>query len=327
MTTKGQSISVWSEQFPPAPQWTAKDIPDLSGKVCAVTGGYGGIGYETTKALLQHSAKVYILGRTRSKFDDCLSRLSSFTSNKPIFIPCDLASKASSKSAGKQLLSLEPTVHVLFCSAGVSWLPYNSKSDDGYEMVFHANVIGHYILLESLREALERGYDQSGNKGRVIWTGSYGMLSAPKGGIVFESLKSDAKGMVGAGLYRQPIYGQSKLAMVVLAQEVKRRYGDKILAFSLNPGNIRTDLTQHIHANEWRIASWFVSMIERYICYDVELGAITQLYAGTSKDLEDCNGVYLVPFARVSSDPGRTECTDADLGSKLWDWLEKECEM
>ena len=48
MTTKGQSISVWSEQFPPAPQWTAKDIPDLSGKVCAVTGGYGGIGYETT---------------------------------------------------------------------------------------------------------------------------------------------------------------------------------------------------------------------------------------------------------------------------------------
>ena len=40
--------------------------------------------------------------------------------------------------------------------------------------------------------------------------------------------------------------------------------------------DIRTDLTQHIHANEWRIASWFVSMIERYICYDVELGAITR---------------------------------------------------
>ena len=228
MTTQGQNISMWSEQFPPAPQWTAQDIPDLSGKVCAVTGGYGGIGFETTvriihpfsrafdrltlipmqKALLQHSAKVYILGRSQSKFDDCVSRLSSITSNKPIFILCDLASKESSKSAGKQLLSLEPTLHILFCSAGVSWMPYNSTSVDGYEMVFHSNVIGHYILLESLREALERVVDESGKKGRVVWTGSYGMYSAPKGGIVLDSLKRDDKGMVGAGLYRQPIYGQ-----------------------------------------------------------------------------------------------------------------------
>lgn len=41
-------VSSWSENFPPAPTWTSKDIPDLGGKVFVVTGGYGGIGYETT---------------------------------------------------------------------------------------------------------------------------------------------------------------------------------------------------------------------------------------------------------------------------------------
>ena len=40
--------SAWSENFPPTPEWTAKDMPDLSGKVMVVTGGYGGIGFETT---------------------------------------------------------------------------------------------------------------------------------------------------------------------------------------------------------------------------------------------------------------------------------------
>ena len=51
------------------------------------------------------------------------------------------------------------------------------------------------------------------------------------------------------------------------------------------------------------------------------------LYAGTSQDLEDSNGPYLVPFARVSSDPGMKECVDEELWNKLWGWLEKECEV
>ena len=45
-----------------------------------------------------------------------------------------------------------------------------------------------------------------------------------------------------------------------------------------------------------------------------------------SHDLEDRNGAYLAPWARIS-DPGRKECMDMKLGRKLWDWLEKECAM
>jgi len=33
---------------------------DLSGKIAVVTGGYSGIGLETTRALAAHGAKIYV---------------------------------------------------------------------------------------------------------------------------------------------------------------------------------------------------------------------------------------------------------------------------
>ncbi|KAJ7694373.1 hypothetical protein B0H17DRAFT_869064, partial [Mycena rosella] len=49
--------------FAGKPKWSTAEIPDLSGKVAIVTGGNSGIGRETVKALVKHTAKVYILAR------------------------------------------------------------------------------------------------------------------------------------------------------------------------------------------------------------------------------------------------------------------------
>lgn len=50
-------LQILAEAFPPNPQWTAADVPDMSGKVVAVTGGYGGIGYYTVVCPLHASFK------------------------------------------------------------------------------------------------------------------------------------------------------------------------------------------------------------------------------------------------------------------------------
>ena len=50
--------TAWSQFFPPKAKWTAANVPDLSGKIYLVTGGYDGIGYETTKVIrLVHASE------------------------------------------------------------------------------------------------------------------------------------------------------------------------------------------------------------------------------------------------------------------------------
>lgn len=90
---------------------------------------------------------------------------------------------------------------------------------------------------------------------------------------------------------------------------------DGILTFSLNPGGIRTELQR----------SWgsFVQWLSNFLLYPAPMGAITQLYAGTSPKLTRAdNGKYFIPWARVAEPKKGVQ--DIALAEKLWDYLEKE---
>ncbi|KAJ9117080.1 hypothetical protein QFC24_006539 [Naganishia onofrii] len=209
-----------SEAFPPQPHWTAQDVPDLSDKVIAITGGYGGIGYYTLKALLDKNAKVYVLGRNESLFDDALIRLASESppiTRKPLFIQCDLSSLHSPVEAARQLSLQEPKLDILFCNAGVMVPPVGSMTEAGRDLQWGTNVMGHWILINNLLPVLLKVWEESNgvDKARVVHTSSSGHQYAPTPTIDWESLKADKNGNAGNGHFRWVLYGQASRAVLL----------------------------------------------------------------------------------------------------------------
>ncbi|KAJ9117076.1 hypothetical protein QFC24_006535 [Naganishia onofrii] len=310
-------MDLLAEAFPPKPHWTADDVPDMTGKVVAVT-GYGGIGYYTIKALLDRNAKVYVLGRKESLFDAAVERLASDsppTTRKPLFIHCDLSSLQSPVKAAKELQDKEPKLDALFCNAGVMVPPAGSKTDDGYDLQWQTNVMGHWILTTNLLPSLLKVSEDSNgvDKARVVHTSSSGHRFAPSKTIDWESLKVKEDGSIGNGLGNW-----SKIGNIVVAEELNRRYGNQLISTSCNPGNLKTDLPRHLKQSFFvRLMGW----VEPLVTYPATLGALTQLYLGTAPGVK--GGDYGIPWARIGKP--RDDAKDENIGKEVWDWLEREC--
>ena len=56
--------------------------------------------------------------------------------------------------------------------------------------------------------------------------------------------------------------------------------------------------------------------------YPPSLGALTQLWAGTSEKTAEYNGLYLVPWARLGRAHPATE--EREAAGRLWEWMEGE---
>lgn len=307
----GSHLSVLSQSFPPKSKFRVDDIPDLTGKVIIVTGANTGIGKETTKALLAHNAKVYVAARSQEKAEVAIKDLKDSTGKEAVFLKLDLTDLKSVKAAAEEYLSKETKLDVLFNNAGVMFPPTDLLTTDGYDLQFGTNVLGHFyftkLLLPTLIATAKAAPD---GKARVITTSSSAHVVGP--GLKFATFKdSPARRKMST----TDLYGQSKSGNIVQAFELARRYSsDGIISIPLNPGNIKTDLARHMPS--------FLRSILYCFVYDVEHGALTQLYAGTAPEAIELNGKYLVPWARVG--PPRKYTRDPKLGEALWEWLEEQ---
>lgn len=97
------------------------------------------------------------------------------------------------------------------------------------------NVVGHFFLTKLLLPALLRADDP-----RVIITSSASYKEFPK--IDYDTLRDGPR---RRKLTTNALYGQSKLGNIFMANELARRYGDKLVAISLHPGIFPTELQRH----------------------------------------------------------------------------------
>ena len=203
------------------------------------------------------------------------------------------------------------------CNAGIMATP-PAQSKDGYEIQFATNHIGHALLIKLLLPALLKTAAEPNGDARIVSLSSNGALYPPKGGILFDSLRTPQDMFGGKGAR----YGQSKLANILYTDELARRY-PQLTCTSVHPGIIQTQLVD-------KSPGWMKGVIhiaarlQQGQILTPEEGAYNQLWAATAPKKDIKNGAFYTPVAQPAK-PFKY-WPDNELREKLWAWTEKELE-
>ncbi|KAL9123059.1 MAG: hypothetical protein Q9187_000386 [Circinaria calcarea] len=232
---------------------------------------------------------------------------------KLTFVECDLTSLASVAAAVQQFASRR--LDILMCNAGIMAVP-PGLTEDGYEVQFGTNHLGHALLIKHLLPTLLQTAEEPHSDVRIILLTSLGFRGHPKGGIVFKDLRTTQDtGAFGSWIR----YGQSKLANILYANELARRYPN-ITSLSIHPGVVETDLVGSLgFANK---AFVYVANMGKLL--KPAEGAYNQIWAATCDKEKDklVNGAFYEPIGLLSTKLDKTSKSEK-LAEELWVWTEK----
>lgn len=141
---------------------------NLKGKTAIITGGYAGIGLETTKTFVQAGAKVIVPARDIEKAKRNLNGLANVEVEG-----MDLMDFHSINAFAEKFLSSGQPLDFLINNAGIMWVPLR-RDARGYESQLATNHLGHFQLTAKLWPALKKA-----DRARVVNVSSYGHQIAP----------------------------------------------------------------------------------------------------------------------------------------------------
>ena len=283
---------------------------ELSGKTAIVTGSNTGLGFETASDLYQKGAKVYVACRDEEKGQDAIKRMKAISGGgELIYGHLDLANLSSVKEFAEKVFATENRLDLLVNNAGVM-IPPPSKSEDGFELQFGVNFIGHFALTGHLFNLLE-----STTGSRVVTLSSL----AHRGAVIdFDNFRLEKP----YNNWRE--YGQSKLADLIFALEFEKRRrnnGYKTMSLAAHPGFSKTDLQKYMDKN----------MLNSLELMTAKEGAQPTLAACLRPDAK--GGQYWGPDG-PNEQKGKPELAKIDsvaldekLNAKLWDWAKKITEV
>ena len=169
--------------------------------------------------------------------------LKDYPEAKTRVLHLDLSSLQSVKDFCVAFLELGLPLHILINNAGVAGCPFK-LSQDGYELQFATNHLGHFLLTRLLLDHMKSSCPPGGGlEGRIVNVSSEAHKSSYKEGI----LPKDKLNCKSA--YKPwKAYGQSKLANVYFSEKLDeelKKDGANIISTALMPGVIATDLSRH----------------------------------------------------------------------------------
>lgn len=295
-----------------ANQWTITDIPDQRGSIAVITGGNSGIGYEAALALAGKGARVILAVRSAEKGQAAAAAIQRAHSGAAVEVMAlDLSDLDGVRRFATTFLQRFESLPLLINNAGVMALPYGCTAD-GFEMQFGTNHLGHFALTGLLLPAI-----MAAPHARVVVVSS-GLHE--RGTIDFDNLDGKrAYSPWGA-------YGQSKLANLLFAYELQRRFtaaGVNALAAGSHPGWAATNLqAAGPRMAGSRLRERLSDIGNRLFAQSAAMGALPTLYAATAADIH--GGEYIGPLGMMGlrGAPGKVKSSarshDRAIAARLW---------
>lgn len=285
------------------------EIPSQPEKIAIVTGSNTGLGFETAFALAKKEFTVVLACRNMQKAQNAKSRILNavpFAKVEPLQI--DLTSLDSVKKFAKAYQTKFSRLDLLINNAGVMMPPF-SETEDGFELQFGANHLGHFLLTGLLLDTLK-----ATPKSRVV---SLSSLVHKTGIINFDDLQSKEKYSASKA------YGQSKLACLMFAFELQRRLDrqgeNNPISVAAHPGLSLTDLGRHFPKLLYRFLE---ATLGKIVAQSPAEGAKPTLMAALANDVK--GGEYFGPqgSGERKGEPGRAFATELskneEIAAKLW---------
>jgi len=297
----------------PKATWRESDVPEQAGRTALVTGANSGIGFETARVLAERGAAVVLACRDPGKASAAAASIAAAAPRASLsVVRLDLASLASIRAAAEELREAHDRLDLVINNAGLMMPPYG-RTEDGFELQFGTNHLGHFALTGLL---LDRMMGVPGS--RVVTLSSNGHRM---GRIDFGNLQWEH------GYRRPAAYGRSKLANLLFTYELQRRLaaaGAATAALAAHPGTSRTELTRHLPA--WMRAGALVVPNQ-----SSAMGALPTLRAATDPGAQ--GGEYYGPagFGEFTGPARRVESSarsrDGEAARRLWDESERLTEV
>lgn len=295
--------------------WTEADIPSLAGKTALVTGANSGLGLETARALAARGAQVVLACRSQAKAEQAMQQIRARVPDVHLaFLELDLADLACVSAAAQAFRARHGRLDILCNNAGLMGLPY-SKTRDGFETLFGTNHLGPFAFTGLLMDVI-----RATPGARVVTLAS---LAHRRGRLPLDDLHWERRRYDKAGAY-----GQSKLANLMFALELDRRFrrtGIAALSTAAHPGYSATNVVYARDARPSISRSLWHAMARAgnaILAQPAAMGALPTLYAATAADAR--GGEYFGPggFVEFRGPPVRVQparqARDEALAADLW---------
>lgn len=272
---------------------------DLTGKTILVTGVSSGLGLETARVLAMRGARVMGTARAEASAREALAKVKGET----LGLACELAEPRSVRACVARVVEDGARLDAIVCNAGIMALP-ERKTAHGIELQLFTNHVGHFLLVTGLLERLT-------DAGRVVVVSSGAHRNAPPDTIRWDDLAMEK------GYTPWSAYGQSKIANILFAKELARRFaGTARTANAIHPGVIATNLTRHMNP-VFRVL-W--AGAGPLFLKSAGQGAATQVYVAVHPDAASISGEY---WQDVNVAKPRADARDPELAARLWSVTEE----